>query len=217
MVKLDFLYAACLLPTKTKTRGQLMSEAMDFLRECVGTKLILGCGVPLASAFGKVDYCRIGCDVGLDWNDKFFMRWLHRERISTYHSINNAIGRSHLNKRAFINDPDVFILRDESVVLSQVQKKTLATVNKLFGSLLFTSDDLFEYNSTQMALFEWITNKEKISVLSKTCLLKGVYHVVVLIDEKQMEYIINTTSRSITYNQKSKKIAPFEVISMEES
>jgi alpha-galactosidase len=47
MVKLDFLYSVCLIPTKTKTRGQIMTEAMKFLRECVGDKLILGCGVPL--------------------------------------------------------------------------------------------------------------------------------------------------------------------------
>ncbi|EKC48560.1 hypothetical protein OBE_15116, partial [human gut metagenome] len=41
-----------------------MCEAMDFLRECVGEKMILGCGVPLMPAFGKVDYCRIGADYG---------------------------------------------------------------------------------------------------------------------------------------------------------
>ena len=29
---------------------------MDFLRECAGDALILACGVPLASAFGRADY-----------------------------------------------------------------------------------------------------------------------------------------------------------------
>ena len=57
-----------------------MADAMDFLRECAGDAMILGCGVPLASAFGKVEYCRIGCDVSLDWNDKPHMRLMHRER-----------------------------------------------------------------------------------------------------------------------------------------
>ena len=60
MVKLDFLYAAAIEPRNGKTRGQLMCEAMDFLRECCGDKIILGCGVPLAPAFGVVDACRIG-------------------------------------------------------------------------------------------------------------------------------------------------------------
>ena len=36
LLKLDFLYAACIVPRPGKTRGQLMAEAMDFLRECAG-------------------------------------------------------------------------------------------------------------------------------------------------------------------------------------
>ena len=74
-----------------------MAEAMDFLRECAGNALILACGVPLASAFGKVDYCRIGCDVSLDWNDKPHMRLMHRERISTRNSILNTVFRRQLD------------------------------------------------------------------------------------------------------------------------
>lgn len=38
LVKLDFLYAAAIIPNHGKSRGQLMCEAMDFLRECVGEK-----------------------------------------------------------------------------------------------------------------------------------------------------------------------------------
>ena len=70
LLKLDFLYAACIVARKDKSRGQLMQEAMEFLRDCAGDAMILACGVPLASAFGIADYCRIGCDVSLDWNDK---------------------------------------------------------------------------------------------------------------------------------------------------
>ena len=54
MVKLDFLYAACIIPRNGKSRGQLMCEAMDFIRYCVGDKLILGCGVPLWPSFGRL-------------------------------------------------------------------------------------------------------------------------------------------------------------------
>ncbi|MDD3430156.1 MAG: alpha-galactosidase [Oscillospiraceae bacterium] len=147
LVKLDFLYAACILPRKDKTRGQVMAEGMDFLRDCVGDKLILGCGVPLGSAFGKVDYCRIGCDVGLDWNDKLYMRMMHRERVSTKYAIYNTIYRRQLNGRAFLNDPDVFFLRDERLSLTTGQKTALSTVNGLFGSLLFTSDNVGLYNA----------------------------------------------------------------------
>jgi alpha-galactosidase len=121
---------------------------MEFLRECVEDKLILGCGVPLGPSFGQVDYCRIGCDVGLDWDDKPFMRLFHRERVSTLNAIGNAIGRWHLNDRAFINDPDVFFLREDNISLTQTQKETVAFVNKHFGRLIFTSDDITLYNDT---------------------------------------------------------------------
>jgi len=154
LVKLDFLYAVCILPRINKTRGQIMTEAMEFLRECVGDKLILGCGVPLGPSFGLVDYCRIGCDISLDWDDKPYMRLLHRERISTRNAIENAIGRRHLDGRAFLNDPDVFLLREDNISLTETQKQLLATVNRLFGKLLFTSDNFKKYSSEQIRLFD---------------------------------------------------------------
>lgn len=152
LVKLDFLYAACILPTVTKTRGQLMCEAMDFLRELVGDKMILGCGVPLGAAFGKVDYCRIGCDVGLDWDGARRDRKLHRERVSTKNAIGNTIYRRHLDGRAFWNDPDVYLLRDDNIKLNWKQRFLLAQINGLFGSLLFTSDNVGTYDEEKRAV-----------------------------------------------------------------
>ena len=152
LVKLDFLYAVCMLPTEYKTRGQIMCEAMDFLREVIGDKLILGCGVPLGPAFGKVDYCRIGSDVGLNWDGSPKERLLHRERVSTKNTIGNTIYRRQLNGRAFWNDPDVYLLRDDNIRLSAKQKEMLAQVNGLFGGLLFTSDDVGTYDEEKRAL-----------------------------------------------------------------
>ena len=176
LVKLDFLYAACIIPTQTKTRGQLMCEAMEFLRDCVKDKLILGCGVPLGPSFGLVDYCRIGCDVGLDWNDKFYMQYLHRERVSTLNAIQNSISRRHLNNRAFLNDPDVFFLRDENIQLNRTQKETLAFVNKHFGSLIFTSDDISLYKN-QDKLFDSTMKNESIEIVEVNPNRNGVIEV----------------------------------------
>ena len=161
MVKLDFLYAADRVPTKEKTRGQQMWEAMELLRKLCGNKLILGCGVPLAPAFGKVDFCRIGCDVSLDWDDKPYMRIMHRERISTKNTICDSIYRRGLNGRAFLNDPDVFLLRDENIKLSKKQKNQLATVNGLFGSLWFTSDNCNLYTNEKKSFFVQVLKLNK--------------------------------------------------------
>ena len=149
LVKLDFLYAACLLPRKGKPRGMIMEEAMAFLRKLIGNKLMLGCGVPLASAWGKADYCRIGCDVGLGWDDRTPAIIHVQERVSTVNAIADTIGRHHQDALGFRNDPDVFLLRSNNISLSTDQKLTLFLVNSIFGSILFTSDNLAEYTTDE--------------------------------------------------------------------
>lgn len=175
LVKLDFLYGACMQSTPYKTRGQLMCEAMDFLRELVGDKLILGCGVPLGPAFGKVDYCRIGPDVGLDWDGSPKEKLLHRERVSTKNTIGNTIYRRQLNGRAFWNDPDVYLLRDDNIKLSAKQKALLAQVNGLFGGLLFTSDDVGNYDAEKRKLQKSLT---ELHGASRSVERKGRYTIV---------------------------------------
>lgn len=149
LLKLDFLYAACIVPRKDKTRGQIMADAMSFLREIAGDAFILGCGVPLASAFGRVDYCRIGCDVCPDWDDKPHMRLAHRERVSTKITVLDTVFRRQLNGRVFLSDPDVFMLRDQQNTMTGEQRLCLAEVNALCGSVLFTSDNAGEYDEDQ--------------------------------------------------------------------
>lgn len=191
MLKLDFLYAVCILPRRNKTRGQIMTEAMEFLRECAGDKLLLGCGVPLGPAFGLVDYCRIGCDVSLDWDDKPYMKLFHRERISTKNAIGNAIGRRHLDGRAFYNDPDVFLLRDDNITLTDNEKHTLYEVNRIFGSLLFTSDNLEKYNSTKHKMFDNIIDKKDISINQVKNYRKGIIEVYFREADKNFIALIN--------------------------
>lgn len=149
LVKLDFLYGACVLPMHNKTRGEIMCDAMDFIRECCGDKLILGCGVPLMPAFGKVDYCRIGSDISLKWKRSDY---IIREDVSTPHAVSNSIFRRHLDGRAWLNDPDVFLLRDTNIKMSFEQRKLLAKINSLFGNLLFISDNVSEYSSEQLRI-----------------------------------------------------------------
>ena len=150
--KLDFLYGVAVEPQNGKSRAKIMYDAMDFIREELKDKLILGCGVPMAASFGKVDYCRIGCDVSLQFDDVWFMRLCHRERISTKNAIKNTIARAHLDGRAFGIDPDVFILRKN--VMSDAQRMQLFETNKKYGSILFCSDDMSEYGEEERKLVE---------------------------------------------------------------
>ena len=161
LVKLDFLYCACLIPRKDKTRAQVMFDGMRLLRELAGDALILGCGVPLVPVFGLVDYCRIGCDMSLNWDDQLYMRPMHRERASTKNTILNTVFRRHLDGRAFRNDPDVFLLRDDNIKLTPAERELLATVNALFGGVLFTSDNVAKYDAGKRAVYERLATLSK--------------------------------------------------------
>ncbi len=115
-----------------------------------------------APAFGKVDYCRIGADMGLSWQRNLK---IHREDVSTVNALGNSVFRRQLDGRAFRNDPDVFLLRENNMHCSFEQRKIIATVNKLFGSVLFTSDSVDKYNQLQMNELLKAFNKEKIEIL----------------------------------------------------
>lgn len=154
LLKLDFLFAVALAPPPGKTRGSVMWEAMEFLRRLVGHHRILACGVPLGSAFGLVDYCRIGGDVHLAWRHPLLSFLRHRERVDTLASLRNTLSRWQLNGRAFHNDPDVFILRTENQKLNPAQQQTLLTINVLLGNLLFSSDNFGRYSEEQKAELE---------------------------------------------------------------
>jgi len=154
LVKLDFLYGAAPWPTAGgefdgESRGGRMCRAMDFLRELCGDKQILGCGVPLGPAFGKVEYCRIGCDASLDWNNTPLMQNANREYPSTKHAILDTFYRRGLDGRAFMNDPDVFFLRKDNIKLTEEQKDLHARVLAQYGSFFLTSDNMGDYDEEQ--------------------------------------------------------------------
>lgn len=193
MVKLDFLYAACMLPLHNKTRGEIMCDAMDLIRECCGDKLVLGCGVPLMPAFGKVDFCRIGADAGLDWKRHLY---INREAVSTCHTVNNSIFRRHLDGRAFMNDPDVFLLRESNMHMSFEQRKLLAKVNGLFGSLLFTSDNVGEYGSEQEKVYRKTMSMPEREIISAEYTGK---------DEITVKYTVSGENKTLVFNPETGK------------
>lgn len=173
LLKLDFLYGVAILPHHGRSRGQIMSEAMDFIHDIAGRCRLLGCGVPLGPAMGKVDYCRIGSDVAPFWEYRLLKFINVRERISTINSLSNTIGRARLDGYAFRNDPDVFILRDGKIgvnrnKLSGHQRFTLFFVNHLLGGLVFLSDNIGEYNVEQMNMLRQaypVKEKEIIDII----------------------------------------------------
>ncbi len=185
--KLDFLYAAAMGEHHGHTRAEKMRFAMSFLRSCLPDQAILGCGVPLSSAFGLVDYCRIGPDVSLSFDDVPYMRLAHRERISTKVTLQNTIFRSCMDGTVFRCDPDVFLLRDERIQLSSEQKRALTVLNHLCGAVYMTSDDPGGYDSEKREILaearKW-TRARVVGilrdgpVLNIRCVLDGKLHTL---------------------------------------
>lgn len=174
LVKLDFLYAECIEPRRGKSRGEIMCEAMSFLRETLGNKLILGCGVPLGAAFGKVDCCRTGADVALEFSDNFIARHSNKEVVSTVSSILNTIYRRELSENAFLCDPDVMILRKSNQKFTEEQRMLLSKINSMFGDVIFVSDDMAEYDADALDAVKRAMKRDKPLIKSVNFTADGI-------------------------------------------
>lgn len=177
MLKLDFLYAAGLQPQRGMSRAGVMIEAMDFLQYILSDKLTLGCGVPMAPAYNRVDYCRVGADVAPYWEDRKLKYLRSRERVSTLVSLRNTITRNRLNGRVFLNDPDVFLLRNSNNRLNRNQKYTLFFLNNLLGGLSFTSDNIGEYDEAAMKTYKSVFPLISPEIIQIRALGNDVYEV----------------------------------------
>lgn len=202
MVKLDFLYSQCMEPRNNKSRGTIMCEAMEFLRECVGDKLLLGCGVPLGAAFGYVDACRIGCDVDLSYKPRFYNKMhINNEIPSAQNSMINAIFRRHLDGRAFCCDPDVFFLRDYNLKYTKEQKLLLARINNLFGNVLFVSDDANTYSDETVAVLKKAFKKSNAMIISAEFINKDAIAIVYIEDgvKKKLSFDLSTGESDLNW------------------
>lgn len=147
--KLDFLYAAARVNYPHVSRAKMSYDAYSRIRKILKDKIILGCGATLFSSYKNFEYARIGADVSLKFDDVWYMKFMHRERISTKNTIINTITRYIMNDRLFGNDPDVFVLRDNNISLSKEQKHSLIKIDALFGNLMMTSDNIATYSTYQ--------------------------------------------------------------------
>ena len=149
-LKTDFLYASARAAGGGLTRAARAARAhawlFDLCREYQA--LLLSCGATISASLGLCHFSRIGADVGLSWQAAS-PEHHSREQVHTQASLVNMITRSFLNGLAFANDPDVMILRDQGTLMSLAERRTLLMVNKMFGDLIFTSDDLSEYGTWQ--------------------------------------------------------------------
>ena len=146
-LKLDFLYAASLpgrFSDPHKTRAQVLRSGLELIRDAAGEEtFLLGCGCPLGPAIGVVDGMRIGADTARRWTPYFkgITSLLKKEASfpSAFNAVHNALTRSNLHQRWWINDPDCLLLRP-ATKLTKTEVMTIASVIALTGGSLIISD-----------------------------------------------------------------------------
>lgn len=157
LVKLDNLYAAAMFPSNGMSRGQKMSNAMKFLRECCGGKLIFADHVPLMSAFGVADYCSVTCDAVSDKLPAYIRAKNFRESPSVKNAANDMVFRRQLNNRAFLSATCTLSLEEKEKFLdgnlNNAEQNLLCSLAGLFSSVLITTDSVAVYNQKQKRRF----------------------------------------------------------------
>ena len=213
MVKLDFLYSQCIEPRNGKTRGEIMCDGVDLLREACGDKWILGCGVPIGACMGIFDACRISCDASKNWkfkldkgvdvNDLVASIRINCENPSSQNAIINTVFRNHLDGRAFCNDPDVFFLRDININYTWEQKVLHGKINSVCGNVLFVSDNAGDFDDERIGyLKDFFKDKDY-----KVRLAEYEDEDVIRLD-----FTENGEDKSLKFNLKTGESNVFEVI-----
>ncbi len=190
--KLDFLYAVTLPRYYDKTKAMATDIAYKFIRDILGDRLILGCGAIPVSSAQYFDYLRVGPDVSLLFDDVWYMKYAHRERISTKITLQNTIYRSIFNRHMFLNDPDVFLLRDDNIELTNEQKYAILTIDALFVSVLMTSDNIGAYDDKKKKLLEDALYKYKNAKNQSFERVKNLINIKYELDEMEFKLTYDT-------------------------
>lgn len=213
MVKLDFLYSQCIEPRNGKTRGEIMCDGVDLLREACGDKWILGCGVPLGACMGIFDACRISCDASKNWkfklekgvaiNDLVASVRFNCEIASSQNAIINTIFRNHLDGRAFCNDPDVFFLRDININYTLEQKLLHGKINSVCGNVLFVSDNAGDFDDERIGYLKEFFKDKKYKVKLAEYEAKDVI---------RLDFTENGEDKRLTFNLTTGESNIYEVL-----
>jgi len=158
-LKLDFLYAAA-LPGEhhdpTKTRAQILRQALELIREEAGSEtILLGCGCPIGTGIGIFDMMRISADVSPEWEPNAYgIRGPVRDEPNmpcARNAIQNIITRASMDPHWWVNDPDCLLVRaDSKLTLPEVQ--SLASAISLSGGAILISEDMSKLSEDRLRI-----------------------------------------------------------------
>lgn len=158
--KIDFCYAAAMLGKRVGdgkfTRAQSLRAGFEALREGIGeSSYLLGCGAPLAQAVGIVDAMRVSADTAPYWAPGIkHIPGYDQTAPAARNALMTSVLRAPLHRRLWVNDPDCLLLRKTKTRLNQSQRDLMKTVVSATGGLMFVSDNLNNYDSSEWESIE---------------------------------------------------------------
>mmetsp|Transcript_29512 Transcript_29512/g.70928 ORF Transcript_29512/g.70928 Transcript_29512/m.70928 type:complete len:1047 (+) Transcript_29512:65-3205(+) len=147
VLKIDFLYAACLEGNGkydlSMTRAQAMHLALQTIREAAGPNVFLiGCGCPVGVGIGYVDGMRVSADTGPTWYPAFPLPWWDHGTLPSLRAmIRNSMTRASYGHRWWHNDPDCLLL-GKTTSLTNDEVATACSVVGMTCGMMLLSDDL---------------------------------------------------------------------------
>ncbi|KAI8091457.1 glycoside hydrolase superfamily [Gilbertella persicaria] len=167
LLKLDFLFAAAMIPRLGKSRGEIMWDAMDLIVEWNQKRaLLLGSGVTLPSTWGRLDYSRVSSDASPWWDHTVLKLASVRERVATLNAMTSTLHRWPMASTVFGSDPDVFFIRSDNNKLTAEEKHTLLVINIVSGQLTLMSDNVDFYSPQEHQLYRSIFPKPEAQMQS---------------------------------------------------
>lgn len=157
LLKLDFLYAGCdetgFNQNLRLSRSELIKFGMGLIKGAAKKDtVLLGCGMPLASGVGNVDFMRVGIDTAPYWNSAAgYILGNPGEMIGAKNSLRNTIVRSYMNKKLWVNDPECFMVRKKNTCLTPHQIDSDINGKLLAGGLVMFSDDISKLDAAELA------------------------------------------------------------------
>lgn len=157
VLKIDFLYAACLKGNGkydlSISRAEAMTLALQTIRAAAGTDVFLiGCGCPIGPAIGYIDANRISADTGPTWIPTFPLPYWDNGTLPALRAmIRNSISRAPMGHRWWHNDPDCLLL-GKTTKLSDLEVASAASIVAMTCGMLLLSDDLTKVPMARMRI-----------------------------------------------------------------
>ncbi|CAO3649515.1 unnamed protein product [Cunninghamella blakesleeana] len=200
-LKLDFIFAAAMVPRLGKSRGEIMWDAVDLILELTKKRAyLLGSGITLPSVWGRMAYSRVSSDAS-PWWDHSVLRISHvRERVATANALISTINRWGMNNQMFGNDPDVYFIRSFKNQLTVDERFTLVTINNLFGKMTLMSDNVNWYTKEEHALYSQLFPKVQVTIKYVKLIGPDIYQIHFISNDRSYITFTNLSPQPFTFH-----------------